>query len=96
MIRGWWFSMREWSSATASLAIIRALSPAGLPDAARRLRRGLRDVRDRAARHWRQWRSVSLAGLMGNDHRVLVMISHQDIDRREVEDVSADDGLTLW
>jgi hypothetical protein len=27
---------------------------------------------------------VSFAGLMGGDHRALVMISHQGIDRREV------------
>jgi hypothetical protein len=33
MIRGWWFGMREWSSATASsLAIIGVLSPIGLPE----------------------------------------------------------------
>ena len=85
MIRGWWFGIREWSSATASsLAIIPVLSPAGLPDAVRRLRRGLRDVRDRTARRWRQWRTVSFAGLMGGDHKALVMISHRGVDRREV------------
>ena len=80
--------MREWSSATtSSLAIIPIRSPAGLPDAVRRLRRGLSDVRDRAARRWRRWRTVSFAGLMGGDHRALVMISHQGVDRREVLDV---------
>jgi hypothetical protein len=88
MIRGWWAGMREWSSAnTFSLAIMPVLSPAGLPDAVLRLRRGLRDVRDRMARRWRQWRTVCLAGLMGGNHRALVMISHQDIDRREVLEV---------
>ena len=51
MIRGWWFGMREWSSASvSSLAIISVLSPIGVPDAVQRLRRGLRDVRDRTAR----------------------------------------------
>ena len=35
----------------------------------------------------RRWRTVSFAGLMGGDHKALVMISHQDIDRREVQDV---------
>jgi hypothetical protein len=85
MIRGWWFGMREWSSVvTASLAIIPVLSQAGLSDAVRRLRRGLRDVRDRTARRWRQWRQVCLAGLMGGDHRALVVISHEGVDRREV------------
>jgi hypothetical protein len=86
MIRGWWAGMAYWSEAVAasSLAIISVLSPGGLPDAVRRLRRGLRDVRDRAARRWKRWRAVSFAGLMGGDHRALVMISHQGIDRREV------------
>ena len=88
MIRGWWAGMREWSSASASnLAIISALSPAGLLDAVRRLRRGLRDVRDRTARRWRQWRAVAFAGLMGGNHIAMVMISHQSIDRREVLDL---------
>ena len=51
MILGWWSGMREWSSApTSSLAIIPLRSSAGLPDAVRRLRRGLRDVRNRMAR----------------------------------------------
>jgi hypothetical protein len=40
ILRGWWAGMRHWSEAAAisSLAIIPMLSPAGLPDAARRLR----------------------------------------------------------
>jgi hypothetical protein len=89
MIRGWWAGIRYWSksAATSSLSIIPALSPAGLPDAARRLRRGLRDVRDRTARHWKRWRTVSCAGMMGGDRQALVIISHQGIDRREVQDV---------
>lgn len=36
------------------------------------------------ARRWRVWRSVAFAGMIGGDHRALVMISHQGIDRREV------------
>jgi hypothetical protein len=85
MIRGWWFGMREWASATTSShAIIPVPSPAGLFDAVRWLRRGLRDVRDRTARRRRQWRTVSFAGLMGGDHKALAMISHEEIDRREV------------
>jgi hypothetical protein len=80
--------MREWSSTTASsLSIIPVLSPAGLFDAVLRLRRGLCDVPDRTARRWRQWRTVAVAGMMGRDHKALVMIFHQDIDRREVLDV---------
>ena len=51
MIRSWWNGMCQWSAeATSSLAIIPLHSSAGLPDAVRRLRRGLRDVRDRMAR----------------------------------------------
>ena len=51
MIRGWWFGVREWSPvATSSLAKISVQSPSGVPDAARRLQRGLRDVRDRTVR----------------------------------------------
>jgi hypothetical protein len=86
MIRGWWEGMRYWSEAatTASLAVIPALSPAGLQDAAKRLRRGLRDVRDRTARRFRRWRTVSFAGMIGGDHRAMVMITHQGIDRRDV------------
>jgi hypothetical protein len=89
MIRGWWAGIRYWSesAATSSLAIIPIRSPAGLPDAVRRLRRGLRDIRDRTARHWKRWRSVSFAGLMGGDHKALVLIAHQGVDRREVLDV---------
>jgi hypothetical protein len=30
---------------------------------------------------------VSYAGLMGGDHKALVLISHQGVDRREVQDV---------
>jgi hypothetical protein len=63
------------------------LSRAGLPDAARRLRRGLRDVRDRAVRRRGQWRTVSLAGMIGGEHRALVLISHVGVDRRELLEV---------
>ena len=89
MIRGWWEGMRYWSEAatTASLAIISIRSPAGIPDAVRRLRRGLRDVRDRTARRFRRWRTVSFAGLIGGDHRALVLVSHEGVARRELQDV---------
>jgi hypothetical protein len=86
MIRGWWAGIRYWSetAAASSLAIISVLSPAGLPDAARRLRRGLRDIRDRTAGRWKRWRSVSFAGLISGDHKALIIIAHEGIDRYEV------------
>ena len=89
MIRGWWAGIQYWSEAatTSSLAIIPIRSPAGLPDAARRLRRGLRDVRDRTARRWRRWRTVSFAGMIGDDYRALVLVSHDGVERRGVLDV---------
>jgi hypothetical protein len=88
MIRGWWYGICHWSEAatTSSLAIISIRSPAGLPDAAIRLRRGLRDVRDRTARRFRRWRTVSFAGMIGGDHRALLLISHEGVDRRDVQD----------
>jgi hypothetical protein len=89
IIRGWWSGIRYWSEAatTSSLAIIRMRPPAGLPDAVRALRRSLRDVRDRTARRFRRWRTVSIAGLVGGDHRALLLISHEGVERREVIDV---------
>jgi hypothetical protein len=89
MIRGWWAGMCYWSEAatTLSLAIIPLQLPSGSQDAVRRLRRGLRDVRDRTTRRMRRWRTVSLAGMIGSDRRALVLISHEGIERREVQDV---------
>ena len=88
MIRSWWNGMCRWSAeaTTWSLAIIPLHSSAGLTDAVRWLRRGLRDVRDRMARHRRSWRDVSFAGMAGGDHTALVMITHDDVDQREVLD----------
>ena len=65
---------------------MRINSSTGLPDAVRRLRRGLRDVRDRMARCRNRWREVSFAGMAGGDHTALVMITHDGVDQREVED----------
>ena len=79
--------MCQWSAATASLAIIPLHSSADLPDAVRRLRRGLRDVRDRMARHKRSWGDVSFAGMAGSDGVALVLVTHEGIDRHEVEAV---------
>jgi hypothetical protein len=62
-------------------------SSAGLPDAVRRLRRGLRDVRDRVARRSRRWRDVRFAGMAGGDRAAMVLISHEDIERCEVLDI---------
>ncbi len=89
MIRGWWYGICHWSQSapTLSLTIIPAQSQAGLPDAARRLRRGLRDVRDRTARRFRRWRTVSFAGMIGGDHRALIVISHEGVDRDKLLDV---------
>ena len=88
MIRAWWSGMCQWTAAArSSLAIMRIDSSVGLPDAVRRLRRGLRDVRDRTARHRNRWRDVCCAGMVGGDHIALVLISHEGIDRPEVQDV---------
>lgn len=89
MIRGWWNGMCRWSAAsstTSSVAIIQLDLSAGLHDAVRRLRRGLRDVRDRMARRRRRWRAVSLAGMAGGDGTALVVISHDDVGRGELLD----------
>ena len=89
MIRSWWNGMCRWSAeaTTSSLAIIPMHSSAGLPDAVRRLRRGLRDVRDRMARRRKLWRDVCFAGMVGGDGKALVMVTHEGVDRHEVEDV---------
>jgi hypothetical protein len=38
-------------------------------------------------RHRRSWRDVGFAGMAGGDHKAMVMITHEGIDRCEVEDV---------
>src|ERR1700733_6963244 len=88
MIRSWWNGMCQWTAAaTTSLAITPLHLSAGLPDAVRRLRRGLRDVRDRMAHRRRRWRDVSLAGMVGGDHTALVLVTHEGVNQREVQDV---------
>ena len=89
MIRGWWNGMCHWAAEAtmSSLVIIPIDCSPELPDAVRRLRRRLRDVRDRTARRRRRWRSVSFAGIGGSDHRAMVMVSHEGVDRHEVQDV---------
>jgi hypothetical protein len=88
LIRSWWNGMCHWTTAaTSSLAIMRIDSLPGLQDAVRRLRRGLRDVRDRTARRKGKWRDVCCAGMAGGDHTALVLISHEGVDRREVQNV---------
>ena len=86
MMRAWWYGMCHWTAAAAtwSLAVIPLHLSAGLPNAVRRLRRGLRDLRDRMARHRRSWRDVSFAGMAGGDHTAMVLVSHEDADRCEV------------
>lgn len=51
------------------------------------LLRGLRDVRGRMARRRYRWRDVSLAGMAGGDGKALVLITHEGVDRRKVQDV---------
>jgi hypothetical protein len=88
MIRSWWFGMCGWSAgAASSLAIMRIGSSTGLRDGVRRLRRGLRDLRDRMARRQRRWREICFAGMIGGDGRAVVMITHEGVDRHEVEAV---------
>jgi hypothetical protein len=89
MSPAWWAGMRQWSAeaATSSLGVIPLHSSAGLPDAVRRLRRGLRDVRDRMAQRKRRWRELCFAGMAGGDHTALVMMTHEGIDLRAVQDV---------
>ena len=87
MMHGWWVGICDWAEATSSLVILSIGSSVGLPDATRHLRRAIRDVRDRVARHRNPWRDVRFAGLIGGDRRALVMVSHDGIDRCEVQDV---------
>jgi hypothetical protein len=89
LMRGWWNGMCQWSAeaAISSLAIIAVHSPEGLHNAVLRLRRGLRDVRDRMARHRQPWRDVGFAGMTGGDGTALVLVTHEGVDRREVQDV---------
>jgi hypothetical protein len=89
MIRGWSLGMRKWSSSalTSSVALLSVSSSPGLRDAVRRLRRGLRDVRDRVARGRRHWHEVGFAGMASGDHRAMVLISHEGMDRCDVLDV---------
>jgi hypothetical protein len=87
MIHGWWVGICDWTDVTSSLAILSVGSSVGLPNAARQLRRALRDVRDRVARHRTQWRDVRFAGMIGGDRRPMVMVSHEGVDRCEVRDI---------
>ena len=87
MIHGWWVGICDWAAATSSLAILSIDSSIGLLDATRHLRRAIRDVRDRVARHRNAWRDVRFAGIIGGDRRAMVMVSHEGIDRCEVQDV---------
>ena len=44
-------------------------------------------VRDRAAQRMARWREVGVLAWQGGDHMALVTITHEGIDRREVQDV---------
>ena len=39
------------------------------------------------ARHRRSWRDVGFAGMAGGDGTAFVLVSHEDIERREVLDI---------
>ena len=39
------------------------------------------------ARYSRSWRDVSFAGMAGGDHAALMMVTHEGVDRPEVEAV---------
>ena len=81
--------MRQWTAeaTTWSLAIIPMNSQAGLPDAIRRLRRGLRDVRDRMARRRNRWRGGLLRWHRRRRRHGVDADHHEGIDRHEVEAV---------
>ena len=89
MMRSWWGGFCDWSAAaeTSSLAIIQIDASDGLPAAVRRLRRAVRDVRDRAARRWKRWRRVAIAGMIGGDRTALLFVTHEGIDRGEIQRV---------
>jgi hypothetical protein len=89
MMRSWWAGMCQWTATASmwSLAIMWIDSPTGFRNGIRRLRRGLRDVRDRMARRHRRWREVCFSGMAGGHHMALVMITHEGIDRWEVQDL---------
>jgi hypothetical protein len=87
-MRRWWRGFQQWLSLGGNISL--AMIPTGgdLISITRRLRKGLRDVRDRANRHDRRWRAVSMAGLVDEDH-ALVLIRHTCIDRNEVWSILA-------
>jgi hypothetical protein len=87
MLHGWWTGICDWADATSSLAILSVDSSVGLPNATRHLRRAMRDVRDRVARRRNSWREVRFAGMIGGDRRAMVVVSHEGINRSEVQDV---------
>ena len=87
MFHGWWVGIYDWAEAASSLAILSIDSSVSLPNAARYLRRAMRDVRDRAARRRNPWRQVRFAGIIGGDRRAMVMVSHEGIDWCEVRNV---------
>jgi hypothetical protein len=59
----------------------------GFPNGVRTIHRRLRDVRDRTARLRRHCRESGFAGLAGGDGRLLVLVSHDCLDRRQVPPV---------
>jgi hypothetical protein len=88
-MRRWWRGFRIWlNGIDISLATI----PLPFDDdpiaGIKRVRKGLRDVRDRTARDTDCWQSVAFAGMLSDDH-VLVLVQHASIDREDVLDILA-------
>jgi len=77
--RRWWRGFRLWlDDADTSLAIVPLHGDPII--AIRKLRKGLRDVRDRATRRDRHWQSVAMAGVLSDDH-LLLLAQHAGITR---------------
>ena len=87
MIHGWWVGICDWAEATSSLVVLSIGSSVSLPNATRHLRRAMRDVRDQVARRKNPWRQVRFAGIIGGDRRAMVVVSHEGVNRSEVQDV---------
>ena len=44
----------------------------------------------------RRWRESGLAGMANGEHRAMVMVSHEGVDRYEAVDVLCGDGSMSW
>lgn len=79
VVRRWWRGFRIWlDDAATSLAVIPL--DGGPITAIRKLRKSLRDVRDRAAQRDRRWQGIAMAGVLSDDH-LLLLVQHAGISR---------------